>query len=207
VTIILTPEMRQRIESRADSMLSSYWFDFEPTGDENVDLILGAVALAGKYAHSTEWWNEDDDPRGYSLADLIQAAANHAAGVKNGSTPGSPDGRETAINAPQPPAAIEWPKHAPTADELIRYAVGRAMWLGGCASAYVDAGMFERDDETLRHWHLNAVTQMIHLHDIALLLREMKVMDGPRADRAAEWIWTAAEAERPAEPECNGSSD
>lgn len=156
-----------------------------------------------------------------------------------------PDGRETAINAPQPPAAIEWPKHAPTADELIRYAVGRAMWLGGCASAYVDAGMFERDDETLRHWHLNAVTQMIHLHDIALLLREMKVMDGPRADRAAEWIWTAAEAgdsygewlwqwasesglapgviheagqaaanhriaaeaERPAEPECNGSSD
>jgi len=89
VTIILTPEMRQRIESRADSMLSSYWFDFEPTGDENVDLILGAVALAGKYAHSTKWWNEDDDPRGYSLADLIQAAANHAAGVKNGSTPGS----------------------------------------------------------------------------------------------------------------------
>lgn len=86
MTIILTPEMRQRIESRADSMLSSYWFDFEPTGDENVDLILGAVALAGKCAHSTEWWNEDDDPRGYSLADLIQAAANHAAGDKNGST-------------------------------------------------------------------------------------------------------------------------
>lgn len=110
----------------------------------------------------------------------------------NGDSDGSD--RMTATTPPQPPAAIEWPKVEPTADELIRYAVGRAMWLGGCASAYVDAGMFERDDETLRHWHLNAVTQMIHLHDITLLLREMKVMDGPRADRAAAWLWTAASA-------------
>lgn len=99
----------------------------------------------------------------------------------------------TAINAPEPPAAIAWPKEPPTADELIRYAVARACWLNGAGWAYVEAGAFESDGQ-LRDWHMNSATQMIHLHDIALLLREMKVMDGPRADRAAEWIWRAADA-------------
>ena len=100
----------------------------------------------------------------------------------------------TAINPQEPPAAIAWPKQPPTADELIRYATGRSMWLNGVGWAYVEAGMFESDDPTLREWHLNATTQMIHLHDIVLLLREMKVMDAQRADRAAEWIWRAADA-------------
>lgn len=77
--INLTPEMRQRIEGRGDWMLSSYFIDFDPTGNDDVDLILGAVALAGKMYHSTEWWADDEDGHGYSLNDLIQAAANSAA--------------------------------------------------------------------------------------------------------------------------------
>lgn len=84
--IHLTPEMRQRIEGRGDRMLSSYFIDFDPTGNEDIDLILGAIALAGKMYHSTEWWADDEDDHGYSLNDLIQAAANNAAGrLGNGS--------------------------------------------------------------------------------------------------------------------------
>lgn len=80
--INLTPEMRQRIDSRHS--LDAYYFGFDSTGDEDIDRILAAVALAGKAYHSTEWWADEED-EGYSLVDLIQAAANHAAGVKNGS--------------------------------------------------------------------------------------------------------------------------
>lgn len=75
----LTDEMRQRILGRGDRMLSSYYFDFDPTGDERIDLILGAVAAAGKSYHSTEMWNEDDFDDGYTLIELIQAAANDAS--------------------------------------------------------------------------------------------------------------------------------
>ena len=74
-------DMRQLIESRGDRRLSSYYFDFDPTGDERIDLILGAVAVAGKAYHSTEWWNDDEYGRGFTFVDLIQAAANHAAGA------------------------------------------------------------------------------------------------------------------------------
>lgn len=68
--------------------LQSFYFSFEPTGDETIDLILSAVANAGKYFHSTERWAEDapyksdDDLRGRTPLDWIQNAANEAAQVR-----------------------------------------------------------------------------------------------------------------------------
>lgn len=67
--------------------MSAYYFEFQPTGAPAVDAILSAVAVAGKSAHNTDQWTEDecDDgwcPRwgdGRSLVDVIQAAANEAA--------------------------------------------------------------------------------------------------------------------------------
>jgi hypothetical protein len=77
--ITLTDEMRQMIESRGDRRMDSYYFGFDPTGDERIDLVLAAVALAGKGYHSTECWTDEIWDRPYSYIDLIQAAANAAA--------------------------------------------------------------------------------------------------------------------------------
>ena len=73
-----TDEMRDRIVSRGDRWLDAYWFGFEPTGDGDIDIILGAVALAGKMYHNTESWNDDDDDDPTPV-EIIQAAANRAA--------------------------------------------------------------------------------------------------------------------------------
>lgn len=68
--------------------LQSFYFSFEPTGDRDIDLILSAVANAGKYFHSTERWGteapykSDDDLRGRTPLDWIQNAANEAAQVR-----------------------------------------------------------------------------------------------------------------------------
>ena len=66
------------IEKRRDEgNLSAYYYGFAPTGDTSIDLILAAVAKAGKAFHSTEYWTDDD--HGPSCVDLIQEAANRAA--------------------------------------------------------------------------------------------------------------------------------
>jgi hypothetical protein len=75
----LTDEMRDRIDGRGDRRFNAYYFSFDPTGNEDIDRILAAVALAGKMFHHTEGWTEDDIGWGYDLIDLIQAAANTAA--------------------------------------------------------------------------------------------------------------------------------
>ena len=65
--------------------LQSFYFSFEPTGDREIDLILSAVANAGKYFHSTELWpteapyKSDDDLKGRTPIDWIQNAARDAA--------------------------------------------------------------------------------------------------------------------------------
>jgi hypothetical protein len=55
-----------------------YYYSFVFTGVDAIDLILSAVAWAGKAYHHTEDWNEPDDD-GVSEVDRIQAAANAAA--------------------------------------------------------------------------------------------------------------------------------
>jgi hypothetical protein len=70
--------------------LQSYYYSFEPTGNREIDLILSAVANAGKYFHHTENWfddapyKSDDDLKGRTPIDWIQNAANEAARIRNG---------------------------------------------------------------------------------------------------------------------------
>ena len=62
--------------------MDAYYFGFDRTGNILIDRILSAVAVAGKWAHHTEQWNDDEDWKGepmISQASRIQAAANAAA--------------------------------------------------------------------------------------------------------------------------------
>ena len=64
--------------------LKAYYYGFEPTGVEEIDRILSAVACAGKAYHYTDsWCNEtpayEDFFRGDCPVDWIQNAANDAA--------------------------------------------------------------------------------------------------------------------------------
>jgi hypothetical protein len=56
--------------------LNAYYYRFRPTGNRDIDLILQAVAMAGKGAHHTEHWYGD----GY--VEKIQEAANNAANTR-----------------------------------------------------------------------------------------------------------------------------
>jgi hypothetical protein len=58
--------------------LDAYYYSFEPTGDADIDRILGAVAYAGKAYHYTDSWT-DDDVLAVSCEQNIQNAANLAA--------------------------------------------------------------------------------------------------------------------------------
>lgn len=61
-------------------MYNAYYYSFEATGNVEVDRILEAVAAAGKAAHNTDQWNDENDwDGGVSLADKIQNAANESA--------------------------------------------------------------------------------------------------------------------------------
>ena len=65
---------------RAMLKRGAYYFCFEPTGDEAIDLILGAICAAGKGYHHTESWDDDDAYRDdVSYIELIQALAYEAA--------------------------------------------------------------------------------------------------------------------------------
>ena len=65
--------------------MNAYYFGFTPTGVREIDLILSAIAHAGKGYHHTEYWLdpvEDYGPfRGgaYGYAGWIQRAAEDAA--------------------------------------------------------------------------------------------------------------------------------
>lgn len=57
--------------------MDAYYYGFDPTGNRSIDLILSAVACAGKAYHHTESWSSDED--GPSYVDRIQQAAATAA--------------------------------------------------------------------------------------------------------------------------------
>ena len=68
---------REWNEACEDIRMNAYYFGFEGTGERAIDLILSAVAEAGKAYHHTEYWSDDED--GPSYADRIQQAADAAA--------------------------------------------------------------------------------------------------------------------------------
>lgn len=65
--------------------MNGYYYGFTPTGVREIDLILSAVACAGKAYHHTEAWLDECSPyphhTGNSPAEWIQNAANEAAKV------------------------------------------------------------------------------------------------------------------------------
>lgn len=70
----------QLVADRGDRKLSAYYFSFDATGDPRIDLLLASVATAGKLAHHTESWADDEDHwsrfAGGPPADMIQELAN-----------------------------------------------------------------------------------------------------------------------------------
>jgi len=66
------------------SRLSAYYYTFVPTGDEDVDNLLAAIAAAGKAFHSTsDWTDECEWLDGKSYIDLIQERARVIADKLN----------------------------------------------------------------------------------------------------------------------------
>jgi len=64
--------------------MDAYYYGFTATGVHEIDMILSAVACAGKAYHHTEDWADDssyvpDGMEGKSPVDWIQNAANSAA--------------------------------------------------------------------------------------------------------------------------------
>lgn len=62
--------------------MDAYYYGFVPTGVEEIDLILSAVACAGKAYHHTADWHDDatyEPHTGNTPIDWIQNAANNAA--------------------------------------------------------------------------------------------------------------------------------
>ena len=71
-----------------DLRMDAYYYFFEPTGVYEIDLILSAVACAGKAYHHTEAW-QDETPKyhpdfdGECPQDWIQSTADKAAKMIN----------------------------------------------------------------------------------------------------------------------------
>lgn len=71
-------------------MISSYYYNFEATGNKEVDTLLYAIAQAGKCFHSTSQWTEETEwksmtntLKGKTPVDWIQNAANDLANSIN----------------------------------------------------------------------------------------------------------------------------
>lgn len=63
--------------------MDAYYYGFAETGQAEIDLILSAVACAGKSFHHTDQWNDEDSPwpghTGNSPTEWITNAASSAA--------------------------------------------------------------------------------------------------------------------------------
>lgn len=64
--------------------MNAYYYSFEPTGVKEIDVLLSAIACAGKAYHNTADWQLDsflyeDVHRGRTPIEWIQNAANDAA--------------------------------------------------------------------------------------------------------------------------------
>ena len=67
-------------EAPADIRMQAYYYEFDRTGIGAIDLILSAVARAGKGYHHTEMWSYYDKDTGTpSYEQQIQDAADNAA--------------------------------------------------------------------------------------------------------------------------------
>lgn len=47
------------METKEKLRMDAYYYGFDPTNNHHVDMILSAVASAGKAFHHTEAWNND----------------------------------------------------------------------------------------------------------------------------------------------------
>jgi predicted nucleic acid-binding Zn-ribbon protein len=67
----------------SDLRMNAYYYSFDETAEPSVNLVLSAVACAGKAFHNTESWNDadeaNDDHEGGTPVEWIQNAANKAA--------------------------------------------------------------------------------------------------------------------------------
>lgn len=74
--------MEEKIDPK-DWRMDAYYYGFDRTGVDEIDLILSALACAGKAYHHTEDWNENAYALSYhegdTPVDWIQNAANKAA--------------------------------------------------------------------------------------------------------------------------------
>jgi len=74
-----------------DIRMDAYYYFFEKTGVPEIDLILSAVACAGKAYHNTEDWQEDTHtPIGHTggnAQEWIQNAAYNAARILKNNKP------------------------------------------------------------------------------------------------------------------------
>lgn len=73
-------------KTEQELILYAYYYGFNETGVREIDLILAAVAAAGKAYHHTESWNEETPAWrpgliGNSPIQWIQNAADSAAKV------------------------------------------------------------------------------------------------------------------------------
>lgn len=59
--------------------LTGYYYTFEPTGDDKIDAILEALAIASRAFHSTEFWEEASELGENGYWGFIQQRANEAA--------------------------------------------------------------------------------------------------------------------------------
>lgn len=73
--------------------MTAYHYAFVPTGVDEIDKILSAVACAGKAFHNTEQWIEEagqwEPHTGETPVAWIQNAANEAAAAMRKSKKGS----------------------------------------------------------------------------------------------------------------------
>lgn len=113
---------RQTVHVRDN--LDAYYYGFDPTGNADVDRILGAIAYAGKAYHHTEDW-DDASVIGVSCVGNIQNAAALAAArieALEGALRkliATYDGMETGDGEPCPDIAAArqlFPKDHPHAD-------------------------------------------------------------------------------------------
>jgi hypothetical protein len=83
-------------KTEGERYMRAYFHTFTPTGDDKVDAILEAVALAGKAFHHTMDWSEAEEygPAGYW--DLIQQRANEAARAPDAAPAGEPAAEQKA---------------------------------------------------------------------------------------------------------------
>jgi hypothetical protein len=64
---------------KSDRFLRAYYHEFKPTGDDRIDAILEAIALAGKAYHNTSDWNDAEEYGEDGYWAFIQRRADEAA--------------------------------------------------------------------------------------------------------------------------------